>query len=434
VSTRLALVLHEHPTHEEGIRLLAARDPSGNLKYLGWGAKMLAAGQALAPEIADVTDLFHQFSGQRAPRGPRNHGRGARIHSDLYSYRPQDFAHLRDLLLKIKRTRDTKQRQRERLYRIEGAVEAAVIYDSPDLVVRHIQNKQAGAHYGRSTKWCIAMLREGYFDDYEAQNATFFYFERKTKIGDEFDKVCLLVPRNEKGIWAEAFTALDRRVDMMQLARVYGLRVFDIFRLVHECSEQYPGSVMSRVCAGTATVEQIQSIFASVGSMTDGYEIESLLESICCNDAAPWPVLEEIRRRASAFVATVAKRPSRRRWMMRGGANELARKLVAALAIHPEVPADAREQIIKELRRRRIALDTIRRSTSRGPIGIEYGPKGVIRSRLRHRRNRQTPSELRRRVGMCQRLVARMKKTLERVEKAAAKKNKKLAADRRTRP
>ena len=64
MSTRLDAVLQKHPDHEEGIRLLAERDPSGNFKYLAWGAKMLAAGQALAPEVADVLDLFHRFAGQ----------------------------------------------------------------------------------------------------------------------------------------------------------------------------------------------------------------------------------------------------------------------------------------------------------------------------------------------------------------------------------
>jgi hypothetical protein len=428
MSTRLDLVLRQHPDHEEGIRLMTERDPSGNLKYLGWGAKMLAAGQALAPEIADVIELFHQFSGQWIRGNPRGHGRRTQVRPDLYSYRPQDLAHLRDLLLKMKRARDKKQRQRERLYRIEGAIEAAVVYDSPDLTVRHIQNKQAGAHYGLSTKWCVAMLQEGYFDDYAAQNATFFYFERKTPVGDEFDKVCLMVPRNEEAeTWTEAFTALDRRVDMLWLARVYGPCVFDIFRAVHECSERYPGSAMSRVLAGTATAEQLQTVYATViqGGTMGRYETESVLESIACNDATPWSILEEIRCRASVLVAAAAKRSSRSHARMmgrKGRANELARKLTAAIAIHPETPPDVRDRLVKELRRRRIPLDTIHQTKRRGPIGIAYGPDGI---RITHRyRRRQTPSELRRRIGVYQRLVVRTKKTLDRAEKAEAKKKK----------
>ena len=64
MSTRLDAAIQKNPDHEEGIRLLAERDPSGNLKYLAWGGAMLASGQALAPEVADVLELFHRFAGQ----------------------------------------------------------------------------------------------------------------------------------------------------------------------------------------------------------------------------------------------------------------------------------------------------------------------------------------------------------------------------------
>ena len=117
MSTRLDLTIQKHPTHEEGIRLLAARDPSGNLKYLDWGAKILASGQALPPEVADVLELFHRFASQRVQRS------SAYVRPDIYSYRPQDLAGLRDTLNKLQRARDKKQKKRERLYRIEGAME-----------------------------------------------------------------------------------------------------------------------------------------------------------------------------------------------------------------------------------------------------------------------------------------------------------------------
>jgi len=316
MSARLDLTLQKFPDHEEGIRLLAARDPSGKLKYLDWGAKVLAAKQALAPEIADVVDLFHQFSGRQFDRRV-NHQRHDHIRTDIYSYRPQDLASLRDALLKVKRATDKKRRERERLYRIEGAVEAEVVYDSPDLIVRHIKNKQASAHYGLGTKWCISMQREGYFEDYESNNATFFFFERRSPVGDEFDKVAVMFPRGGRDSTADAFTATDRRVDMMSLAKVHGLRVFDIFRALYECSERYPGSTSFRVYAGTATSEQLESVLASVVGGTlkkmGPYETDSLLVSICCNDAAPPSVLEEIARSAVALSTAAWKRWNGRR-------------------------------------------------------------------------------------------------------------------------
>jgi hypothetical protein len=99
MTTRLDLVLQKFPDHEEGIRALAARDPSGNLKYLEWGAKMLAAGQALAPEVADVTDLFHRFNQVHSRRLHSRRRPSAHVlRPDLYAYRPQDFAALRTTL------------------------------------------------------------------------------------------------------------------------------------------------------------------------------------------------------------------------------------------------------------------------------------------------------------------------------------------------
>src|SRR5208337_4440903 len=250
MSTRLDLALQKYPDHEAGIRVLAGRDPSGNLKYLDWGAKMLAAEQALAPEIADVLDLFHRFAGQslertgaQVRRARRLHrSPSGRVHPDINTYRPQDFAGLRDLLNKMKRAQDAKRKKREELYRIRGDVEADVVYDSDDLIVRHIKNKNASIHYGHSTKWCISMIREGYFEDYETHNATFFFFERKKALGDEFDKVCLVMSRIRGE--TTAFNALDRRMDMFALAKIHGPRVFEIFRLVHEASARYPGSVL----------------------------------------------------------------------------------------------------------------------------------------------------------------------------------------------
>src|SRR5580693_4013831 len=118
MSGRLDLVLQRYPEHEAGVRALAARDPSGNLKYLDWGAKMLASGQALAPEVADVLDLFHQFRG-RSLGGDARHSRredpSLRVHPDVHAYRPQDLANLRTLLTKIKRARDKKRRARAAL-------------------------------------------------------------------------------------------------------------------------------------------------------------------------------------------------------------------------------------------------------------------------------------------------------------------------------
>jgi hypothetical protein len=424
MTTRLDQSLQKYPGHEDGIRLLASRDPSGNLKYLDWGAKMLAWRQALAPELADIIDLFHRFKGQWLPRRgraaphTRRTAHAARIHPDLYTYRPQDLARLRERLQKIQRASDRKRRQRERLYRIEGALEAEVAYDSPDLVVRHIKNKEACVHYGLSTKWCIAMRRERYFEDYESHNATFFFFERKAPVGDEFDKVALMwtrTPESEDG--ACAFTSTDRRVDMLSLAKVYGPRVFDIFREVYERSERYPGSTMFRVYDGSASAADVAEVFETLQHGTlAAYETDSLLEAICCNDAAPADLLAAVARRATAISLRARKRSEQRHFRRRRkDTTSLEKTIAMALVIHPNLPPDAREALSKHLRRRHIKVSEIHRDKGSGRIGVS-------RPRIGYRRRHQhltTAKQLRDCAGMHDRIAARYRRRAEVAERKA---------------
>jgi hypothetical protein len=453
VSTRLDSVLQKYPDHEAGIRILAGRDPSGNLKYLAWGGAMLASGQALAPEIADVLDLFHRFAGQSLPRtraqlrrARRQHFQspGKRVHPDINTYRPQDFARLRDLLNKLKRAQDKKRREREKLYRIQGGVEADVIYDSDDLIVRHIKNKNASIHYGHATKWCISMSREGYFEDYETHNATFFFFERKKPAGDEFDKVCLMMPReqNMRGDGATVFNALDRQVDMFGLAKVHGPCVFEIFRLAHEASERYPGSVLFQTFQGVATREQLETVFVSLVKGDFGYETDAMLEAIVCNDAAPATMLERILKRGVALSKLGASRRGVRRRRRRPGHDaELTRKIMAALVIHPQTPDGLRVELVKNLRRRHVTIAEIRRVNEDGRVGVTYRkemrgfkrrrsfrrylmqhlPAGALRSRVRglQRRVMQAKKALKKRI------IADRKKAAKRAKKKAAMQKKK---------
>jgi hypothetical protein len=446
VSTRLDQVLQKYPAHEDGIRTLAARDPSGNLKYLDWGARMLAANQALAEELSDIIEMFHRFNGQWFG------ARRDRIHPDIYSYRPQDLASLRDNLLKIKRKQDRKRKQREKLYRLEGPVEAEIVYDSPDLIVRHIKNKQASVHYGLGTKWCISMLREGYFEEYESNNATFFFFERKVPLGDEHDKMALMMPRAADGDrgWrvetASAFTSLDEQIDIMILAKVHGPRVFDIFKDVYERSERYPGSVVFQVYQGTATAEQLAITFETLATgKLNPYEVESLIEAICCNDATPSSLLDEIVNRASSLAMDAWKqfakeglrrglRRRRGRRSRRNNTSELMRNVFAAIAIHPQTSAELRDKVVKSLRRRRVDVGDILVVKRGGRVGVAYGT-GVrapnFRRRHRRYRRRLPLSALRRRLKSYEGIVARTKKLIKKLEhKKKVAEAKKKAADK----
>lgn len=409
MTTRLDTALQKHPDHAIGIHLLATRDPSGNLKYLDWGARILASGQALAEEVTGVIEMFHR---------------------------------LRDDLLKLQRAQDRKRKKRERLYRIDGEMEVDV-YDSPDLIVRHIKNKPASVHYGLGTKWCISMLREGHFEDYEAHNATFFFFERKALRGNEFDKVALMMSRSVSELTLEnrqepavtAFTSTDRRVDMMILAKIHGPCVFEIFREIYERSERYPGSALFRVYDGSATLEQLGTIFASVASgdlkFNYSYEVDGLLESICCNPAASLPLLMEVVKRAPKLSLAAWKHSRRGRLRYRRSSNkkhstvELERVLASALFLHHAVPPEVRQGLVKELRRRHVSVSAIHHTKHDGRVGVSCTiphrqARGIYVARRRSRRT-ATLASLRVYVGQLERKVVRVQKMIVKAEAKKAK-------------
>jgi hypothetical protein len=420
MGTRLDFVLQKYPNHAEEIRLSAARDPSKNLKYLDWSAQILASGQALAPEIADVVDLFHEFKGRLFAQGRRHE----RIHPDIYHYRTRDFTKLRDDLRRMKRSNARKRRARERLYRIDGAIEADVVYDSDDLVVRHIKNKNASVHYGLSTKWCIAMLREHYFEDYETQNSTFFFFERKTRLNDEYDKVALVIPRDKNNEYdINAHTSLDRRIGVIELADVHGSRVFDIARLAYERSLQHPHSTLFLTYRGIASAEQLEAVFEQIGK-TALYEMRRTLEVICCNDAAPFTLLKKIAAKTRTLVYA-ASRKNRSKTRSLEAAKKAEKDVRAALAIHPATPDDERADVIKALRRSRVNINSIRRSTKRGDmVGVEYTTPSGPRSK---RKRWDRPSTARGYVKLAEMMDRRAARYRKKAGKLAEKEAKRKA-------
>ena len=472
MTARLDQVLQKYPDHEEGIRALAARDPSGNLKYLAWSASVLASGQALAQEVGDVVDLFHKFAGKRYAVD----GGWETIHPDIHSYKPKDLAALRDALLKFQSAQDEKRRKRERLYHIEGDVVADVVHEDDDLIVRHIKNKNASVHYGLNTRWCISMLRESHFENYETSNATFFFFERKVPKGDDYDKMALMVPRGGEGSEVQkigTFTAADEHVNIMKLAKVHGTRVFDIFRSVYEASEKYPGSAMYMVSTGTATEEQLRQTLAHVtGAETAGVGVHMVertlrtLEAICCNDSAPWSLLEDVFKRAKSIVSDVWKRAlqrnegervfyrrrrrgrhgplrpnqrdrARAKRMRARNTTELTKKLSAALAIHPNTPVEERDKLVAWLRRRHIDVATVERAPGyEGHLGVNFNGSSfgrhskTHRLRRRFRRGRRgqftTVKQVLKRADALKRKAVnfrkRVKKLVRKIEEANAKK------------
>jgi hypothetical protein len=179
---------------------------------------------------------------------------------------------------------------------------------------------------------------------------------------------------------------------------------------------------MAMVYAGTATREQLEAVFAKIGALTL-HETRSVLHSICCNDAAPEELLEKIALRVSALSK---KKPSRRRHRFHR-TDDLVRNVMAAMFIHPNVSAESREKLAKGLRRRRVNIDLIHRTTYNGRIEVSCEPPGP-RRRRRWSRRQMTVKELQKRAGVLERLAARTWKKAATLERKLAEKQKKKAA------
>lgn len=229
----------------------------------------------------------------------------------------------------------------------------------------------------------------------------------------------------------------------MALAKAYGSQLFAILQRVGECSDKYPGSTIAQVYAGTASAEQLAEVFAHVGSnkFTMVHAVDATLEAIVCNDAAPWPFLEEVMRRASALVTAAMKR-SRLRMHYRyrhgrrsGSTPAIVRIVEAALLIHPNTPAEVRTALSKRLKQRHVNVLHVRRVNSSGRVGVSYDVpvRTVPGRRLRHMRRNFTVTQLRKHAERYERRAARARKSAKKLERklAAAKKRKVLAAAKR---
>jgi hypothetical protein len=274
------------------------------------------------------------------------------------------------------------------------------------------------------------MKREEFFGDYESQNATFFFFERLEKKGDEFDKSAMMLSRSLSGsiLDADCFNAIDEHVGVMSLGTAYGIRIFDILRAAYESSEKFPGSVMVRVLAGRATAEDLERAFRTLTRQKD-IDQEMLLEAIVCNEAASWPLLDEMLRKAPSIERALTVRRRFRRRHRRFRTKSLQRILQAGISVHPNVPSDVRASLVRELKKRHVLTDSIRIDQGRdGSVRVAYQTRETPHGRTirrRHRRYRRLVdmpmSELVRRQKMWERSAKRTKDAIRKKRTLLAK-------------
>src|SRR5208337_4175772 len=140
-------------------------------------------------------------------------------------------------------------------------------------------------------------------------------------------------------------------------------------------------------------------------------------------------MLEEILKRG--VTLSTAGRRVRNRFRKADHDAELTRKIMAALVIHPQTPDALREELMKNLRRRRVKLVEIRRVVSDGRVGVAYRNVGRGFKRRRRIRVQDLPvGALRSRVRSLERRIVQAKKA---IKKRLEKDKKKAVASKKVR-
>lgn len=178
---------NKHPNLTNEIDLLAAKDPSHSHKYLRYAVKTLASGQVDINTIIQTINLFHQLFPKLSNK-------------DINQW---NFTELQNTLSKLndlgETTSRTKSKQDFKAVKKEIATKGADILYQDDLCeLLFVATKAEACFYGQNTDWCLTMENDRYFEDYQANNAVFYYLLRKNlPHTDPLSKVAISIIRDQ---------------------------------------------------------------------------------------------------------------------------------------------------------------------------------------------------------------------------------------------
>jgi len=183
IEGRIEDVKKKYPRLEPIIDFLVRRDPSGNQKYLAWGAKQAEAARqaraqhvppgsgldvislesSWAPELTNNIEKFHKWN-QRLPKFG--------FSKDINSYK--DYESLRDAINKL----DDEETQAQKRGEEKKAAfsEAHVIDDTEDYFIVRPTTTESSCFFGKGTRWCISADRSNnYFNSYTSEGKMFYF-------------------------------------------------------------------------------------------------------------------------------------------------------------------------------------------------------------------------------------------------------------------
>ena len=362
-----AKLIEQHPDFAKDIEFLASKDPAGNLKYLEWELKVLQARKAMAPEIADVIELFHKHQSKLDKK-------------DINQWTVEQFTELRDKLFALRDEQRAKQEEREqkkeKRYRVETDEVACghkVIYESDRLRAIQITNKAASVHYGMGTKWCITMKDEHYFEDYDKNNVVFFFIFNKTlDKSNPYYKVAAAYQRdtNNAIVGVDWFDAKDNQIDSYTLpvgwadlntnitewdevsesdaAKSYKGELNQIVNQMNNIAASYPKSLMARIYSGELKLPEVVQLYKAEKFPSVKTAIGIWLSGSKLDDPEVWKELaQNPDRQIQGNIAEHSSSPA--------ALNEIAKNvkfgvsdlwMIAILGENPNLPSSAIEKIL----------------------------------------------------------------------------------------
>lgn len=326
-------LLEKYPDYKEGIEAFKRTDPSGKMKYLRWQVDLLVENVALAPEIIDVTRLFHRFSARLDKK-------------DIFQWRADQFTELRDKLFEFEALKAKKEKKIEERYRMPESCDVGFVYESERFKIILIKNKAASVHFGLGTKWCITEKLRSYFEDYDTNNDVFFFIMDKT-IGqsDPLYKIAAQYSRQR-----------DNRLQEMQFWDAENKRTMGITIKAHMGDEYeaahlamsraamlHPQSMLSKIKAGTATRDEIEGAYQDITEWTDESKKNYALSILSKKSDTPVELLTLITKTKIAELAAIAKAREESQGQLTPGQDEARESIYSILgSVAENYSADAK--------------------------------------------------------------------------------------------
>jgi hypothetical protein len=232
----------------QSIDQLNELDPSPTKKYLEWMVKRLWEGDGLisAGRLSILKSLIDFF------------------HNNTHRFKQKDINQYQSVLEFRQAVEKAKIFQSKRgLIKLAKQQGATQIYEDEEVIVAHIDSKDACMIYGSSTKWCITQKDAKHFERYVDEDNYLFYFILQKQVEPNFknfEKVAIEYRRDQnnnkfRGMQAWDVHDRDHPVDSAAMEAAFP-NLANILNAIKADAETRPMSFFLRQQQGKLTEKE----------------------------------------------------------------------------------------------------------------------------------------------------------------------------------